>query len=131
MLAILKSTNLPAYRQAGKHQIPNHIQIPISNGRPSPPPSPPRGEGGGEGVSDFGPAFGGIGNYLEFGIWLLEFFTLFPGASINDQVVLLREGAFPYKLKLINLNRTNFFKNIFKFALKFCLIFWASFDPHG
>jgi hypothetical protein len=39
-----------------KHQIPNNIQIQISND--------PNGF-----VSEFGPAFGGIGNYLEFGYW--------------------------------------------------------------
>jgi hypothetical protein len=36
-----------------KHQIPNNIQIPISNDRNG-------------FVSKFGPAFGVIGNYLEF-----------------------------------------------------------------
>jgi hypothetical protein len=53
-----------------KHQIPNNIQIPIS---PSPFPSPHWGEGGGEG--GFGHLV--IGNYLEFGIWILGFRCLF------------------------------------------------------
>jgi hypothetical protein len=54
------------YAQAG--QIPNNIQIPISNDHPF--PSPPRGEGKGEGISNFGHLV--IGNYLGFGIWVLE-----------------------------------------------------------
>jgi hypothetical protein len=52
-----------------KHQIPNNIEIQISNARPSPFPSPPRGEGGGEGGSDFGHCV--IGQL--FGIWDLCF----------------------------------------------------------
>jgi hypothetical protein len=54
MLAMPRSTNLPAYREAGKHQIPNNIQIPISN--------EPNGV-----VSDFGHLV--IGKL--FGIWNL------------------------------------------------------------
>jgi hypothetical protein len=46
-----------------KHQIPNNFQIPILNDRNG-------------FVSKFGPAFGGIGNYLEFGIWILGFHCL-------------------------------------------------------
>jgi hypothetical protein len=41
-----------------KHQIPNNIQIPISNDRNG-------------FVSEFGHLV--IGNYLEFGIWILGF----------------------------------------------------------
>lgn len=41
-----------------KHQIPNNIQIPFLND--------PNGV-----ISDFGDWV--IGNYLEFGIWILEF----------------------------------------------------------
>jgi hypothetical protein len=61
-----------------KHQIPNNIQIPISNA----------GNG-------FVPEFGHlvIGNYLEFGIWILGFQTLFgsgcAGLEVNASLMIL------------------------------------------
>jgi hypothetical protein len=56
-----RSTNL---------QAPNPKQYPNSND--------PNGF-----VSEFGPAFGGIGDYLEFGIWILGFQTLFGSSYVG------------------------------------------------